>query len=207
MRKSNLRIISTVFNVLDRKAKGIQKIRQRHPFARNFHGAGPPRPSTAYDTSTCDRSPDFTFRASVERQRVGDFQLPQGPEAVRRTAGHFDRLARRTTVPTAAGIVNAHSAASSTSLIPRIVHPPARPPRRPSVPDARPFQCPRSGCCAGPSPRRGGTEKATPRPPAAIRTPSLTLYHLHLSPIYICAIPKLWLRARQLRNPRGPSSP
>ena len=30
-----------------------------------FTGAGPPRPSTAYDTSTCDRSPDFTFRAST----------------------------------------------------------------------------------------------------------------------------------------------
>jgi len=30
-----------------------------------FTGAGPPRPSTAYDTSTCDRSPDRTFRAST----------------------------------------------------------------------------------------------------------------------------------------------
>ncbi len=64
MRKAICALFQLFFNVLIVRPK-VFKIRQRHLFARNFHGAGPPRPSTAYDTSTCDRSPDFTFRAST----------------------------------------------------------------------------------------------------------------------------------------------
>ena len=60
----NLILFQIIFDILNRQSKGIQKIGQRHLFTRKFHGAGPPRPSTAHETNTCPNSPALAFRAS-----------------------------------------------------------------------------------------------------------------------------------------------
>ena len=63
----SLILCAPAFEYLDiKKVTGLFKKSDKGILSREiFTGAGPPRPSTAYDTSTCDRSPDFTFRAST----------------------------------------------------------------------------------------------------------------------------------------------